>query len=322
MKVFVTGGAGYIGSHACKALAAHGHNVVVYDNLSTGHREFARFGDFEYGDIRDLQNLRVCLGRHKPDGVIHFAASAYVGESVENPGKYFSNNVTGTLSLLQAMRDEGISNIVVSGTCAVYGQPEKMPISEDCQLAPMNPYGASKLFMERMLADFRRAHGISWTSLRYFNAAGSSAAGEIGERHDPETHLIPRAILAALGKADPLCIFGDDYPTPDGTCIRDYIHVDDLAKAHILALERLQNGGESKAFNLGTGRGASVLEIISGINRISGRKIPQQIAPRRPGDPAILVANFQSARKELNWEPEKGLEEMLADAWNYLSSHC
>lgn len=321
MKICVTGGAGYIGSHTCKALAAAGHEVVVYDNLSTGHREFARFGAFQHGDIRDTQSLRACFARHRPDGVIHFAASAYVGESVLDPGKYFSNNVGGTFSILQAMRDEGVKNIVVSGTCAVYGQPAKMPIAEDCQPDPINPYGASKLFMERMLADFNAAHGLGWTSLRYFNAAGSSRDGEIGEWHEPETHLIPRVILAALGRIEAVDVFGDDYPTDDGTCVRDYIHVDDLASAHIKAIERLSAGGESLALNLGTGRGSSVREIISGVEKVSGRKVPARVRERRAGDPAILVADAALARRELGWEPEKNLDAMLSDAWKYLAGN-
>ena len=317
MKILITGGAGYIGSHTCKELARLGHSVIVYDNLSTGHREFVRFGDFEYGDIRDTQNLRECLKRHFPDGIIHFAASAYVGESVVNPGKYFHNNVVGTLSILDAMRDEHISNIVVSGTCAVYGQPNKIPITEDCPCNPINPYGASKLFMERMLADYATAHDICWCSLRYFNAAGGSADGEIGEWHDPETHLIPRVIFAGLGKIPAVDIFGDDYDTPDGTCIRDYIHVEDLARAHVLAMQHLLKGGENLAVNLGTGRGASVLEIVTGIGEVLGRSVPHTIRPRRPGDPARLVADASRARNVLNWEPVIDLTRTLADACVY-----
>ena len=317
MKIMVTGGAGYIGSHTCKELVNHGHNVIVYDNLSTGHREFVRYGDFEYGDIRDTQNLRACLKRHAPDGIIHFAASAYVGESVVFPGKYFHNNVVGTLSILDAMRDEHISNIVVSGTCAVYGQPNKIPISEDCPSNPINPYGASKLFMERMLADYATAHDIRWCSLRYFNAAGGSADGEIGEWHDPETHLIPRVIMAGLGKIPSVDILGDDYDTPDGTCIRDYIHVEDLARAHVLAMQRLLEGGENLAVNLGTGRGASVREIVTGIGEVLGRSVPHTVRPRRPGDPARLVADASRARSVLHWEPVIDLTRTLADACVY-----
>lgn len=317
MRILVTGGAGYIGSHTCKALATHGHQVVVYDNLSTGHREFACFGDFIYGDIRDTQTLRHALRKYQPDGIIHFAASAYVGESVTNPGKYFSNNVAGTLSILEAMRGEGIGAIVVSGTCAVYGQPEIVPINEDTPKNPINPYGESKLFMERMLADFETAHGIKWMSLRYFNAAGSSPDAEIGELHDPETHLIPLVIFAAMGKTRSIGIFGNDYPTRDGTCERDYIHVDDLARAHILGMSHLLAGGDSMALNLGTGNGSTVREIIRGVEEISGQPIPAKNLPRRPGDPACLVADASKARQILGWKTEKPLRAMLEDAYRF-----
>lgn len=320
MKICVTGGAGYIGSHVCKALAEAGHDVIVYDNLSTGHRSFARWGEFRHGDIRDALRFRACLREFRPDGIIHFAASSDVGESITNPGKYFSNNVGGTLSILEAMRDENCHAIVVSGTCAVYGEPKEMPISESHPLNPINPYGASKLFMERMLADFAAAHGLRWTSLRYFNAAGNSPAGEIGELHFPETHLIPRVMFAALGKIDAIDIFGADYPTPDGTCIRDYIHVDDLASAHILALSRLLAGGESMALNLGTGKGASVREIIAGVERVSGRKVPHRKMERRPGDAVALIANAAKARDVLGWEAQKNLDEILQDAWAFFAA--
>lgn len=320
MKICVTGGAGYIGSHVCKALAEAGHEVVVYDNLSTGHRSFVKWGPFRHGDIRDTVRFRACLREFRPDGIIHFAASAYVGESVVDPGKYFSNNVGGTLSILEAMRDEGCPAIVVSGTCAVYGQPEVVPIAESCRPAPINPYGASKLFMERMLADFATAHGLRWMSLRYFNAAGSSAAGEIGELHAPETHLIPRVMFAALGTIDAIDVFGADYPTPDGTCVRDYIHVEDLARAHIRALEHLVAGGESMALNLGTERGASVREIIRGVEEVSGRPVPFRDRERRPGDPAILVADASRARQVLGWSAQKDLQAMLRDAWNFFAA--
>lgn len=322
MKICVTGGAGYIGSHTCKALAKAGHEVIVFDNLSTGHRDFVKWGPFYYGDISDNANLRACFKKYRPDGVIHFAASAYVGESVVNPGKYFRNNVSGTLSLLEAMCEEGVPAIVVSGSCAVYGQPEEVPISETCPLQPINPYGASKMFMERMLADFAAAHSLHWMSLRYFNAAGSSPDGEIGELHDPETHLIPRVMFAALGKIETLDIYGNDYDTPDGTCIRDYIHVDDLATAHILGIEYILRGGQSQALNLGTGQGSSVREIISGIERISGIKVPIREEARRPGDPACLVANPAKAAEVLGWQAKKSLDEMLKNAWNYLEAQA
>ena len=321
MKILVTGGAGYIGSHTCKALAQAGHTVIVYDNLSTGHRAFVLWGDFEHGDIRETEKLRACLRRHQPDGVIHFAASAYVGESVENPGKYFRNNVEGTLSILEAMRDEGVHNIVVSGTCAVYGEPDVVPISESCRPSPINPYGASKLFMERMLADFEVAHGMQWVCLRYFNAAGSSPQAEIGELHTPETHLIPRVMMAALGKVAAINIFGTDYDTPDGTCIRDYIHVDDLADAHVLAAAYLVNGGKSIPLNLGTENGFSVREIVHGTGKVSGKSIVCREVARRAGDPACLIADATKAKAVLGWSANASLEKMLTDAWNYLSVH-
>lgn len=321
MKVFVTGGAGYIGSHICKALNKSGHQVIVYDNLSTGHRNFVKWGEFIHGDIKDTQKLRSSLRIHKSDIIIHLAAHAYVGESVLDPGKYFLNNVQGTLSILQAMRDENIKNIVVSGTCAVYGQPDKLPIEETTVCSPINPYGASKLFMERMLSDFQKAHGINWMSLRYFNAAGSSPEGEIGELHDPETHLIPRVILASMGTIPPLQIFGSDYPTPDGTCIRDYIHVDDLAQAHILGGQYLLENGNSGPINLGTGNGYSVNEIIRTSENVSGKPTPWISSRRRGGDPAILVANAQKAKEILGWEPKYHLDDILAHAWKFIPNH-
>lgn len=321
MRVLVTGGAGYIGSHTCKAIARAGGEVLVYDNLSTGHRRFARWGDFEHGDIRDTQKLRACLKKWRPDVIIHFAASSQVGESVQNPGMYFRNNVGGTLSLLEAMRDEGIANIVVSGTCAVYGQPEKTPITERMPTLPITPYGASKLFMERMLADFATAHGIRWMSLRYFNAAGCDPEGETGELHAPETHLIPRIIMSALGVIPQISIFGEDYPTPDGTCIRDYIHVDDLADAHIRAATHLLDNGESMAINLGTGTGASVREILHKLEEIAAAPIPHEVAPRRAGDPARLIADAALAHRILGWKPERDIDVILRDAWNFLKEN-
>lgn len=319
MKICVTGGAGYIGSHTCKALAEAGHEALVYDNLATGHREFVRFGPFIHGDINDTQRLRQCFRQFRPDAVIHFAAHIEVGESVVNPGKYYRNNVAGTLSLLEAMRDEDVPAIVVSGSAAVYGQPETVPIPETCPKMPVNPYGECKLVMEWMLNDFARAHNLAWTSLRYFNAAGSSPQGEIGELHTPESHLIPRAILATLGKGPMLEVYGDDYPTPDGTCIRDYIDVADLASAHVLAVRRLLAGGASLAMNLGTENGTSVLEIIRGIERLAEKPVPWRLGARRRGDPAFLVADASVARETLGWRPQASLDAMLANAWNFLA---
>lgn len=303
MRILVTGGAGYIGSHTCKTLAHQGHAVVVYDNLSTGHRELVRWGDFVYGDILDTQRLRACIRQHRIEGIIHFAASAYVGESVIDPGKYFRNNVCGTLSILDAMRDEGVPYIVVSGTCAVYGSPEKMPITEDTPTNPINPYGASKLFMERMLADYEKAHGIKWMSLRYFNAAGCDPDGETGEWHEPETHLIPRALMAAMGQIPALEIFGDDYPTPDGTCVRDYVHVTDLADAHVRSMEYLGRVGLSQPINLGTGQDFSIRQVLAAVEEITGKAVPHVISARRAGDPPVLVAEASKAYGKLDWNP-------------------
>lgn len=318
MRVLVTGGAGYIGSHTCKELARDGHEVITYDNLSTGHRSLVKWGAFEHGDILDLARLREVMRRYRPDGVIHFAAKSQVGESVRLPGLYFRNNMFGTLNILEAMRDEGVQSIVVSGTCAVYGQPDIVPITEDAPTAPVNPYGVSKLFMEHMLRDFETAHDLRHMVLRYFNAAGCDPEGETGERHDPETHLIPRALMAVTGDAPELELFGEDYATPDGTCIRDYIHVCDLARAHVLALHRLETGGASGCLNLGTGTGFSVREIIESINRVTGRTVPFRVAPRRPGDPPRLVADARRAGSLLNWSAEQStVDNIIRTAWQW-----
>lgn len=320
MNILVTGGAGYIGSHVCKHLAQNGHKVVVYDNLSTGFRELVKWGDFEYGDVRDESCLRACLRRHRPDGVIHFAAISQVGESVRDPGAYYRNNIGGTLSLLEAMRHEGVGLVVMSGTASVYGQPERMPIPENCPAAPVSPYGFSKLCMERLLADFAAAYGLGWVSLRYFNAAGADPDGDTGEMHHPETHLVPRVFQAVLGRIPRLEIFGDDYPTPDGTCIRDYVHVVDLASAHRLALEYLSGGGSSRAFNLGTGTGLSVRQILDAAARACGRPIPHVFAARRPGDPAELVADASLVRHTLGWNPAlSGVDDIMRTAWAWHS---
>lgn len=319
MNILVTGGAGYIGSHTCKALAAHGHRVVTYDNLSTGNRFLVKWGDFVHGDILDTHVLRQCLHYYQIEGVIHFAAKAYVGESVLRPEWYFHNNVSGTLSLLEAMRSEGVQNIVVSGTCAVYGQPGTLPITEDCATSPINPYGASKLFMERMLADFETAHGTRWMSLRYFNAAGADAEGCCGECHDPEPHLIPLALQAAAAKAPALRLFGTDYPTPDGTCIRDYVHVSDLAHAHVLAMDALTQGSPSQYINLGSGTGTSIQELLTSIADVTGKHVPHEIAPRRPGDPPLLIASAERAKSILGWTaPHSNIHNIIETAWQWL----
>lgn len=322
MKILVTGGAGYIGSHTCKHLTQHGHEVVVYDNLSTGFRELARWGEFEHGDIMDQARLRACMARHGFDGVIHFAALSQVGTSVREPGDYYRNNVSGTINLIEAMRLEGVQHIVMSGTAAVYGQPDCSPIPESCPANPLNPYGFSKLCMERMLADFETAHDMRWVSLRYFNAAGADPEGEIGEMHDPETHLIPRIFMATAGQIPALEVFGTDYPTPDGTCIRDYIHVMDLASAHRLAIEHLVGGGASGAFNLGTGQGATVKEVLDAAAKACGMPIPHVFGARRAGDPASLVADATRVRETLGWATAcSDMDSIMQTAWAWFQEH-
>jgi UDP-arabinose 4-epimerase len=314
-RVLVTGGAGYIGSHACKALAEAGYTPITFDNLSFGHREAVRWGPFEEGDLSDRPALERIIRSHGIDSVIHFAALAYVGESMIEPLRYYRNNVAGTLSLLEAMQACAVSRIVFSSTCATYGIPQSVPIAEDHPQSPVNPYGESKLAVERMLHWVEQAFGIRWMSLRYFNAAGADAAGNLGEDHDPETHLIPLAIDAALGRREALRVMGTDYPTPDGTAIRDYIHVTDLADAHVRALRHLEAGGPSCALNLGTGRGHSVREVVSMIARLTGRPVPTVDAPRRPGDPAELIALPGRAREVLGWEPRHSdLETIVRSA--------
>jgi UDP-glucose-4-epimerase GalE len=316
--ILVTGGAGYVGSHACKALAAAGHTPVVYDNLSRGHREFARWGPLESGDIRDGAKLDEVFAHHRPDAVMHFAALAYVGESVEQPALYYRNNVGGTLELLEAMRRAGVNLLVFSSTCSTYGVPERMPITEDLPQQPINPYGMSKLVVERVLRDYEPAYGLRSVALRYFNAAGCDPDGEVGEDHEPETHLIPRVLMAADGVLPRVDVFGTDYPTPDGTCLRDYIHVADLADGHVRALDYLQRGGASTAINLGTGRAFSVREVIAAAERVTGRRIPVHEGPRRAGDPPVLVADATRARAVLGFAPRfTEIEPIVATAWRW-----
>jgi UDP-arabinose 4-epimerase len=312
--VLVTGGAGYIGSHACKALAGAGYTPLSYDNLSYGHPWAVRWGPLEQGDIADRATLDNVIARHRPSAVMHFAAYTYVGESVDNPGKYYRNNVAGTLTLLEAVRDHGIPHFIFSSTCATYGIPQRVPIAETHPQQPINPYGASKLMIERMLEDFGAAHGLRSVALRYFNAAGADPDGELGEDHDPETHLIPLALQAMLGQRADLAIFGTDYPTADGTAIRDYIHVTDLADAHVQALRYLERGGAGTAFNLGTGRGYSVREVVDTIAAVTGRRAPT----RRPGDPAVLVAAAQRGMDVLGWQPRcSELPHIITTAWRW-----
>ncbi len=303
MRVLVTGGAGYIGSHACKALAVAGHEPVVFDNLVYGHAHAVKWGPLVQGDIRDAAALDAAIDAHKVEAVMHFAAFAYVGESVVEPAKYYDNNVVGSISLLNAMRRASLDKMIFSSTCASYGLPEVMPIVETSPQVPINPYGQTKLIIERALADFGRAYGIRSTPLRYFNAAGADPDGELGEEHDPETHAIPLAITAALGTGPQFTIMGTDYDTPDGTAIRDYIHVSDLATAHVAALDYLARGGESMAFNLGTGKGVSVREIVEAVAQATGRPVPHVLGPRRAGDPPALYAEAKRARDILGWTP-------------------
>jgi UDP-glucose-4-epimerase GalE len=314
-SILVTGGAGYVGSHACKALAGAGYIPVVYDNLSRGHREAVRWGPLVEGDLHEGARLVAALSTHRITAVMHFAAFAYVGESVADPELYYANNLGGTLALLGAMRKTRVEAIVFSSTCAVYGLPEKLPIDETTAKAPLNPYGDTKLAVERALHWYAGAYGMRYAALRYFNAAGADPGGEIGEDHEPETHLIPLILRAALGRGDPISIYGTDYPTRDGTAIRDYIHVGDLADAHVRALGHLAAGGASAALNLGTGRGYSVREVIAAVERIGGRKVPQREAARRPGDPPELVADPTLARSRLGWQPRHSdLDTIIATA--------
>ncbi len=314
--VLVTGGAGYIGSHACKALSKAGYLPVTYDNLVYGHEWAVKWGPFEKGSILDRGRLDEVIAKYKPVAVMHFAAFAYVGESVADPGKYYRNNVVGSLTLIEAARDAGIANFVFSSSCATYGIPAQVPITEDTQQKPINPYGASKLMVERILADFGHAHGLRSIALRYFNAAGADPDAETGEDHDPETHLIPLVLDAASGRRESITIFGADYNTPDGTCIRDYIHVADLADAHVKAVDALKGGAASGAYNLGLGRGFSVREVIAAAEQTTGLKVPAVFGPRRPGDPAQLISDPAKVRGALGWQPRFAeLSEMLRTAW-------
>jgi len=299
----VTGGAGYIGSHACKALSAAGHTPVTLDNLVYGHEWAVKWGPFVNGDLADRELLKKTLREYEIGAVMHFAAYAYVGESMDDPGKYFRNNVTNTINLLDAMVETGVRHIVFSSTCATYGVPKQVPIGEDHPQQPINPYGESKLFIERALQWYGQAHGIRSCALRYFNAAGADADGEIGEDHDPETHLIPLVIQTALGQRPAVKIFGTDYDTPDGSAVRDYIHVTDLAEAHVSAIDRLLDGGESRRLNLGTGTGHSVKDVVSAVERVSGLPVNAIEAPRRAGDPPMLVARPGMAAELLGWVP-------------------
>jgi UDP-glucose-4-epimerase GalE len=318
VNVLVIGGAGYIGSHAARALRRAGHQVIIFDNLSAGYESLARGFELVKGDVLDRAALAQVLPR--ADAIMHFAAFAYVGESVTNPQKYFHNNVEGGLSLLNAALEAGVKRIIFSSTCAVYGEPAKVPITEDTPRQPVNPYGVSKLFFELALEAYDRAYDFRYASLRYFNAAGADESGEIGELHDPETHLIPVALRAAAGLGPELQVFGSDYPTPDGTCIRDYIHVSDLADAHVKALDHLATGKPSFAANVGTGRGDSVQEVLAMIEEVTGNKVPRRVVARRPGDPPALVADPRKAEELLHWKASHSLRDIIATAWNWMQS--
>jgi len=321
-SVLVTGGAGYIGSHACKVLARAGHQPIVFDNLSRGHREAVRWGPLVEGNLADRERLVAALQTHQVSAVMHFAAYAYVGESVEKPLLYYQNNVATTINVLQCMAEANVNRFVFSSTCAVYGDVEKMPITEDEKKAPVSPYGRSKLMVEQILGDSANANKrFAFAALRYFNASGCAMDGTLGESHDPEPHLIPVVLQAILGVRDKVTLFGEDYPTPDGTNIRDYIHVDDLADAHILAMEKLRDG-QQMFLNLGTGRGFSVKEIIRAAEQVTGKKVPLVIGPRRAGDAVALYADPSRAKHTLGWEAKyKDPKAIIQSAWNWFKDH-
>ena len=318
LNLLVVGGAGYIGSHMVKHLLRRGCDVVTFDNLSTGHRDAVRGGEFVLGDLADRAALDAIFSKHTFDAVFHFASFLQVGESVKEPAKYYANNVVNTLNLLDAMVAHGVRRLVFSSTAAVYGEPAYTPIDESHPKLPINPYGKTKWMVEQILEDYDRAYGLNSIALRYFNAAGADPEGELGERHDPETHLIPLVLQAASGRRPHISVFGRDYDTPDGTCIRDYIHVADLADAHWLALDKLMNGANSAAYNLGNGNGFSVQQVIDTAARVTGRSIPVIDAPRRDGDPARLVADSTAARASMNWQPARfDLKTIIEDAWKW-----
>ncbi len=316
MAVLVTGGAGYIGSHAVAALVERGEEIVIVDNLQQGHKDAILGGKLYVGDLRDAAFLDTVFQENKIDAVIHFAANSLVGESMKDPGKYYHNNVYGTLELLEKLVQYDVKKIVFSSTAATYGEPESLPILETDRTLPTNTYGETKLAMEKMMKWYDTAYGLKFVALRYFNAAGAHASGRIGEDHSPETHLVPLVIQAALGQRAHISVFGEDYPTEDGTCVRDYIHVSDLADAHLLAVDRLRNGGESAVYNLGNGTGFSVKQVIDIARQVTGREIPAVIEERRAGDPAVLVASSDRARQELGWNPVRNkLEDIIGSAW-------
>lgn len=316
--ILIVGGAGYIGSHLNKEISKKGIETIIFDNLSYGHRDFVKWGTFQKGDLGNIDDIRAVFKKYPIEAVMHFAAFTYVGESVEDPQKYYQNNVKNTLNLLQVMLEENVKYFVFSSTCATYGNPIEIPITESHPQNPINPYGKGKLMVETVLKDYSDAYGLKYASLRYFNAAGADPDGEVGELHNPETHLIPLILDVAAGRREDIKIFGTDYDTPDGTCIRDYIHVTDLAEAHILAMEYLKNGGESDFFNLGNGNGFSVKEVIETAEEITGKDIKAVEAERRAGDPPILVGSSTKAKETLNWNPKYDeLSKIIETAWNW-----
>lgn len=318
MAILVCGGAGYIGSHINKLLARKGYETVVLDNLIYGHREAVKWGAFEQGDLNNLEDLERVFQKYDIEAVFHFAAYAYVGESVQEPEKYYYNNVANTLNLLHTMRRHGCNTIIFSSTCATYGVPRTVPITEDMPQKPINPYGATKLMVERIFKDYAQAYGLRFVVLRYFNAAGADPEGEIGESHTPETHIIPLILDAAAGRRPDIKVFGTDYPTKDGSCVRDYIHVADLATAHLLALEYLQKGGQSDFFNLGNAKGTSVLELVETVRRVTGKNFAVIPVPRRPGDPAILVGSSAKVQHVLGWQAKYAdIYTIVSHAWQW-----
>lgn len=318
MAILVCGGAGYIGSHINKQLHKEGYETIVFDNLIYGHKEAVKWGKLVVGDLKNVDEIEAVFKNNQIDAVFHFAAYAYVGESVEHPEKYYYNNVANTLNLLHVMIKYGCNRIIFSSTCATYGEPEKVPITEDMPQNPINPYGATKLMVERIFQDYHKAYGLQYVVLRYFNAAGADPDGEIGESHNPETHIIPLVLDAASGKKPDIKVFGTDYNTPDGSCIRDYIHVYDLATAHLLALHHLEAGKESQFFNLGNEKGTSVLEVVDSVKRVTRRNLKVTLTDRRPGDPAKLVGSSQKAQEVLGWKPIYGdIDAIVGHAWKW-----
>ena len=322
IDILVTGGAGYIGSHMCKHLHKNGFRPVVLDNLVHGHREAVKWGPLIEGSFGDAELLGQVFSRYRIAAVMHFAAFCYVGESVQQPLKYYENNVANVIKLLEAMGRADVSKFIFSSSCATYGEPVEIPITESHPQNPINPYGNTKLIIEKILHDFQNAYGLKSASLRYFNAAGADPDGELGEDHRPETHLIPLVLQTALGQREQVQIFGNDYPTKDGTCVRDYIHINDLAQAHLLALKRLIDGERGGAYNLGNGTGHSIDEVIGAARRVTGREIPARPAARRPGDPAVLIASSEKAAKDLGWLPQFGdIDSIIETAWNWHRTH-